>query len=623
MIRRPHPIIRFLLLLLFAAAGWYLLFPALDMPTQELQANTLCSLRAGLALIALSVVFILFYLPCLRVNVADICAAALFAGVTLSRFAFPGLASAVKYDELLAAAMLYLPLRILYMTERRVATVVLALVCGLGIYEGWIGIRQIYGFAYSNHGLFRITGTFFNPGPYAGFIAAAGICGVASIVRWQHLAARVFRSPAALRRQRPGTLIWGITAYLLGWGAAIAAVVVLPSTMSRAAWIAAAVGCGTLVLCELDLAGHIRRAYRARPLRTAAYACIAVLAAGCVVAGAYCLKRPSADGRRLMWKIDTRIMLRNPLCGVGLGNFAGAFGEEQAAYFAAEERPERETQVAGCPESGFNEYLQFGAETGLGGFVLLLLLAGISVASQIRRGSPLGYGLLTAAVFACFSYPWSVLPLRLLFVLLLAGTIPGRHVRMRNKWLRLVLIVLYAGCFAAWPGLYVRSKERVRAAREWSDLRIWMNSERYDYFLEDGGRLLKCLQWDFRFLYDYGYALHKTGDYARSNEILGLGMQISSDPMFSVIAGKNHQALGNGAEAERAFLHAHAMIPDRVYPLYLLAKFYMETGQVRRAHATASRVIGHTPKVESVQTREMREEMRAMLRTLPAPEKEQ
>lgn len=613
MIRRPHPIIRCLLLLLFAAAGWYLLFPALDMPTQELHAHTLSSLHAILAMLVLSVVLMLFYLPRLRINLADVCAAALFAGITLSRFALPGLASAVKYDELLSAAMLYLPLRILYMTERRVATVVLALLCGLGIYEGWIGVRQIYGFAYSNHGLFRITGTFFNPGPYAGFIAAAGICGVAAIVRGQALAARVFRSRVKLRGLCPGVLIWGVVPYLLGWGAAIAAAIVLPSTMSRAAWIAAAAGCAVLVLRELDLAVRIRRAYRARPLRTTAYACLVLLAAGCIVAGAYSVKRSSADGRLLMWKIDTRIMLHNPLCGVGLGNFAGAFGEEQAAYFAAEGRPERERQVAGCPESGFNEYLQFGAETGVAGFFLLLLLTGSSVASQIRRGSPLGYGLLAAAVFACFSYPWNVPPLRLLFVMLLAGTASGRYVRLRNKRLRLVLIVLYAGCFAVWPGLYVRSRERVRSAREWSELRIWMSSERYDYFLEDGEHLMKNLQWNFRFLYDYGYALHKTGDYVRSNEILGLGMQISSDPMFWNIAGKNHQALGNLAEAERAFLHAHAMIPDRIYPLYLLARFYKETGQAEKARAAARRLVAHKPKVESVQTRKIQAEMRELL----------
>ena len=32
------------------------------------------------------------------------------------------------------------------------------------------GLRQLYEYAPSNHGLFKLTGTFFNPGPYSGYI---------------------------------------------------------------------------------------------------------------------------------------------------------------------------------------------------------------------------------------------------------------------------------------------------------------------------------------------------------------------------------------------------------------------------------------------------------------------
>ena len=46
MIRRPHPFLRCLLALLLAAACWFLLVPALEMPVQELQENILPSLRA-------------------------------------------------------------------------------------------------------------------------------------------------------------------------------------------------------------------------------------------------------------------------------------------------------------------------------------------------------------------------------------------------------------------------------------------------------------------------------------------------------------------------------------------------------------------------------------------------
>ena len=181
-------------------------------------------------------------------------------------------------------------------------------------------------------------------------------------------------------------------------------------------------------------------------------------------------------------------MLFRSLCGAGIGNFAGAFGEEQARYFASEERSKAETQVAGCPEAGFNEFLQTGAETGAVGLVLLLLITGSAIVSQLRRGAPFGYGLLAAAVFACFSYPWDVLPLRLLFVVLLAGTCSKRVVPIPGRGHVVVLLAL-AGCLVCWTGLYSRYARRVEARRQWSEVRVWPNSGRYDYLVEDGPQI--------------------------------------------------------------------------------------------------------------------------------------
>ena len=609
MTRCPHPLLRYPLAFLFVVAAWFLLVPALDMPVQELQGNVLLSLRATAALTALAACYYLCYLPRLYVNRTDMYAILFLGWVTAGRFLWPGLASAVRYDELLQAAMLYAALRIIFTAERRTMTLLLMLLCVLGIYEAWVGIRQIYGFAQSNHGLFRITGTLFNPGPYAGFIAPVFVCAAACVARYR-FAERALRTWGSLRRLRAGVLLWGVAPYLLGW---------VPASMSRAALVAAAVGCGALAFRVWNVRGRFRYVYRAHPLRVGVLSGLAVLLLAGIGAGAYHIKRPSAEGRLLMWKIDTRIMLRHPLCGGGIGNFAGAFGEEQARYFASEERPKAETQVAGCPEAGFNEFLQTGAETGAVGLVLLLLITGSAIVSQLRRGAPFGYGLLAAAVFACFSYPWGVLPLRLLFVVLLAGTCSKRVVPIPGRGHVVVLLAL-AGCLVCWTGLYSRYARRVEARRQWSEIRIWPNSGRYDYLVEDGPRYHDALQGDFRFLYDYGYALHKTGSYRQSNEILREGMRISSDPMFWNIAGRNYEMLGDVAAAELAYLHAHRMIPDRVYPLYLLAKLYLADGQTEKAFATACRVIAHKPKVESVQTREMQAELRKLLEMPPSGE---
>ena len=41
----------------------------------------------------------------------------------------------------------------------------------LGGVEAVWGLRQIYGLAVSNHSLYALTGSFYNPGPYSGYLA--------------------------------------------------------------------------------------------------------------------------------------------------------------------------------------------------------------------------------------------------------------------------------------------------------------------------------------------------------------------------------------------------------------------------------------------------------------------
>ena len=125
---------------------------------------------------------------------------------------------------------------------------------------------------------------------------------------------------------------------------------------------------------------------------------------------------------------------------------------------------------------------------------------------------------------------------------------------------------------------------------------------------------MPVMKEDFRFLYDYGYALHKEGDSRRSNEILCLGARLSSDPMFWNIIGKNCETLGDDAGAERAYLRAHWMVPNRIYPLYLLAQLYAHTARPADACAVARKALSRPPKVESVQTRRMGKKLRTLLR---------
>lgn len=125
--------------------------------------------------------------------------------------------------------------------------------------------------------------------------------------------------------------------------------------------------------------------------------------------------------------------------------------------------------------------------------------------------------------------------------------------------------------------------------------------------------LYPLLKKEAVFLFEYGQCLSKTEQYEESIRILSEGVFRSSDPMFYNIIGKNHQALKQYDQAEKAFRQASWMIPHRLYPHYLMAKMYFESGQTEKGLETARELIDKDPKVMSEAVEDMKKEMEELI----------
>ena len=79
--------------------------------------------------------------------------------------------------------------------------------------------------------------------------------------------------------------------------------------------------------------------------------------------------------------------------------------------------------------------------------------------------------------------------------------------------------------------------------------------------------------------------------------------------------GKNYQALEQYDRAEKAFRQAAYMVPHRLYPYYLKAKMYFESGQTEKALEAARQLIAKEPKVMSEAVREMKQELADSLKS--------
>ena len=135
------------------------------------------------------------------------------------------------------------------------------------------------------------------------------------------------------------------------------------------------------------------------------------------------------------------------------------------------------------------------------------------------------------------------------------------------------------------------NKQRKEAESKWLDEQRLANYEIFDGMADRLAKLYPQLRMKFRYLYDYGYALHKEGRYAESNVILSEGSLMSSDPMFYNILGKNFEALGDYEQAERNYIHSHNMVPSRLYPYILLMEMKERQGDTEQALAYARKAL--------------------------------
>ena len=324
------------------------------------------------------------------------------------------------------------------------------------------GMCQLFGLAPSGHALYALTGSFFNPGPYSGYLAMAlPVCLHEYLCRQQTDPAG--RYAAALA----GLLI----------------LCVLPAGMSRSAWLAAGVSCGWVYGRHRGWGQRLRAFRQRKPglFRGAVAGVCAVVCLGGL--GLYQLKPDSALGRLFMARMSARAVWAEPWTGHGAGSFAAAYGEAQEAYFAAGRHAAWEERVAGSPEYAFNEYLQAAVEGGIP--LTLLLLAGIGWVWRqgLRRGRWGCCGaLLALGVFACSSYPLQLPVFVVTGACLLAACVCGGS---RRGWLALALV-------AGGIGLGRLSGDRAGALRHSCDPMILNVMGKNRQALGDGQQAEHC-----------------------------------------------------------------------------------------------------------------------------------
>lgn len=461
-----------------------------------------------------------------------------------------------------------------------------------GVEAIW-GLRQLYGFSASGHFRYALTGSFFNPGPYAGYLAMVLPLCLHHFVRfrdWKWLI-------TSLKIERAAAGVVGVLILC-----------VLPATMSRSAWVAALIGCGWVMYMHRDSRKWklLWRRYKKRYVSWGIGIFLVLIVGG---AGAFFLKPDSALGRLFLWKITCQAIANHPWgCDKG---FAFAYGEAQEAYFAKGDYAEWEERVAGSPEYAFNEYLELTLTQGPAICIMLIVItfACLWAGTQFRRYGVCG-AIVTLLVFSFSSYPMHLPAFIVAYVCLLLACGIGDIIAKP---------VILSACLIIWTGGFHDKWQREKdACRDWVNARMLYHAGAYAAANTAYDKLYPQLREKGAFLFEYGHSLHKAGFYNESNKYLDKALVYCADPMILNVIGKNYQALRCYNWAEELLLASVHRLPGRIYPYYLLAKLYAEPEFLNREKFEEMKriVLMKAPKVHSTAIEEMRREVEEIAKEL-------
>lgn len=523
----------------------------------------------------------------------------------------------IRYVELLGLSFLYIVLR---RVELKNYTWLLLSIVVSGIIQSIYGVLQLLGYYASNHLGFKMTGSFFNPGPYAGFLVSVWAVNLGMYLFKENITAQV-QSQIKDKDSFYYKCVKYTFEYIPVLGL-ISIAIVLPALQSRASWIAAIVG--SVVLVELRcrfLSNLLKKVITKLQIITLIVLSIGIISAG--LFSIYHYKKPSSDGRAFIWKVITEMIIDNPVFGVGFDRFKAHYMNYQANYFA-EKGETSEGLVADNVYYAFNEGLQFVSENGFIGLVLLLFVIHVLFLTKFKEEHQVmsfiaKTGLLTIGIFACFSYPMQILPIKIILVILIAllsnastytFQVETGHFS-RKRWMYKIITLLLGGV-CIYQTISFTNKVS-QGFIVWNNALIRHQYGGYKESIVDFEKAYPIFNNEGDFLMNYGKTLSLAGESDKAITVLEQARHYQNTTIIATTLGDSYKAIKDYDKAELAYQQAINMIPGKFYVNYLLAKLYDDSGQKNKAVAMANKLIKKQVKIPSTAIEEIQREMKHFL----------
>ncbi|MCG8528886.1 MAG: O-antigen ligase family protein [Opitutales bacterium] len=290
--------------------------------------------------------------------------------------------------------------------------------------------------------------------------------------------------------------------------------------------------------------------------------------------------------RLSLWRNTFQIIKDHPLIGTGLGSW-----NEYYPKAVAKTKDQRAIALTVLPNTAHNDYLQYAAETGLVGILLILGFAAFILKKQFQSKfhtfrSPATISLLAVLINMMLSNFWG-LALDTFHIAILTAIVvsspqnsdSSRHARVSSS--RSLLVVLLSGFC-----LYFIYHERLKSDRFGKSIQSALfsrNSEQAIALSEFAG-LNAGNPFDNRALPLYAQALYNAGDYESSLKAFDVFLtRHPYHPLFNFQAGVTARKLQKWERAEFHFEQAINVIPNDPEILYQSGLLLIDKGEIEAA----------------------------------------
>jgi len=499
-----------------------------------------------------------------------------------------------------------------WLTDEKNVTLIRRFLLFILLLQLGIGILQFMGILPSHHDSFRVTGPFFNPGPYAVYLATLLIVSLA------------FLSASA----QTGTRFL-VSLYLVLSGCCLIFLVALRSRSSWAGGLAGMVF--VLVGCVRNRQSLLSSRIRRHITAVSAGGLLLLAIAGYA---SYHIKAESAKGRLLTWQVCTVMISRHPVTGIGKGNFPVSYGAAQHDLFERNNKTREEYgALAGDVRYAFNDLLQITAEEG----VIGVALWGLLLTAVLYRGmSAAGAGIIVLITAGLFAYPLAVFPIQLLFWTLCAAVsavAPPLLRRQTGPAARSLRVCKGLLSLCLGIGLCYEGGRQIQAILQWEKaVRGYLPGETAYVSYQQAGSvkttayaapfaaLYPRLSDNVSFLLANGYACMDDKNYDQAINVLEKARALSPDPVIYYTLGNAYEASGKYEQALRLYSYVATAIPGLLRPYYLITRVYYRKGDKKAFRLAAAATMAHPVKQPSEETENMKAEILRWLKQDQLPD---